>query len=137
MAKLFLCIVVICFSHCTSASNRLFENSDSLVGNWKWERNSEKGEFNISFIQIGDSLFGSYCAIAQAGDRIDCSRKGEYSFQFIITKSNQVEFKFKTNYSNTYGKAKIIFDNKKLTWEITEKPTGEFYAPLKAVLIKD
>lgn len=139
MIKLVVLFTLLCFSYCTLGSNKVISNQVTFIGNWKWERNSDKGEFNISFSQKGDSIIGNYCAIAQAGERIDCFDKGEYSFRFLIpgSNSNQIEFKFRTAYSNTFGKAKITLGNKNLLWEILEKPKGEFYAPLKAVLIKE
>jgi len=139
MIKWIVLFTLLCLSYCSLGSNKVNSYQGTFSGNWKWERNSDKGEFTISFSQKGDTVIGNYCAIAQAGERIDCFDKGEYSFRFLISGSNstRIEFKFKTAYSNTYGKAKITLENNKLLWEIIEKPKGEFYAPLKAVLLKE
>ena len=41
-----------------------------LSGEWYWS--TEETEFTLSINQRGDSIFGTYCAIAQNGHRIDC-----------------------------------------------------------------
>ncbi len=45
--------------------------SVNIAGEWHW--GDDERYFSLSLTQAGDSIFGSYCAIAQAGNRVDCA----------------------------------------------------------------
>ena len=113
------------------------KNTNTFDGNWSWEKNSQDQTFTINIKKIDDTYYGSYCAIAQAGNRIDCGVEGDDpSFRISNVKNNDVVISFKSNYSLAIGKVRLKLVEDKLSWEIIEKPEGDFFCPYNAILIK-
>jgi len=112
-------------------------NSDTttFLGDWICEKNNEKMSFSINIQEQQENYVGTYCAIAEYGNRIDCSTDKQVSFQLKKSILTQ-EVEFYSYYSGTHGKVKIQLKNNKLYWIVIKQPDGEFYVPNKAVLKK-
>ncbi|MBB3696796.1 hypothetical protein KMW28_22855 [Flammeovirga yaeyamensis] len=97
------------------------------ITSWK-----PKGDnsFEISLVTLNDKVLGQYCYFSQS--RIDCIDGDNFSFEFNnqeFQKNNEVKFKFRSGYSNTWGEAKIIkISEDKIHWKVTKAPKGVYYA---------
>lgn len=127
MKKTIILLQIIFILSCT------FSFAEDLSGLWLWEENSNNQTFSIKLTKNKQGYSGTYCAIGMSGSKIDCSPKNEISFK--VEKLNK-PFKYKANYSDTGGVAKLIAMNNGIVWEMIEEPKGEHYAPKTAKLIK-
>lgn len=112
---------------------------DDFVGIWEYIDNPENmdipnGIYTIEIEKEKNELIGKYCAIAQKGNRIDCSPEDDFNLDIKFI-NNHLEVKFYSFYGAEGGKAKIELKDKRLVWEITETPKGDFYIPKKAEFI--
>ena len=147
MRKIYIFVVIIIFFIGCSDKKvekeinpKLEQNSSisqniSILGKWVWEKDSMEHTFNVTIKKENDYYTGSYCAIAQSGEKIDCGLEGEPSFKIENLNTNEFIVVFKTYFSETIGKVKLRFENNKLYWEIIEEPEGEYYCPNIAVLV--
>lgn len=109
---------------------------DDFVGVWEFIDNPENadipnGIYTIEIEKEKNQLIGKYCAIAQKGNRIDCSPEDDYNLAIKFI-DNHLEVTFYSFYGAEGGKARIELKDKLLFWEITERPKGDFYIPAKA-----
>lgn len=111
--------------------------NSGFEGEWEWEKNDLNQAFSITIIKQRDSLYVSYCSIAQQGNKIDCPMENEYSFKVPKSVGNSFESEFKTYFSSSLGKVRLTLLNNKLEWKIIKEAEGEFYCPLKALMIKE
>jgi hypothetical protein len=137
-----------------SVSNKIDLKSDkqevvkkenvSLEGVWQWLYNPNNEDtpdmlFTLSIKKTNDNEFiAQYCAIAQKGNRIDCSKEKEYNVKGII-KGNKVNATFYSFFDNKKTKANVellIINKDSTQWQITKKVNFEFYAPTKCILTK-
>jgi hypothetical protein len=108
--------------------------SQDLSGKWVWDKNNKQHTFSINLEKNNESYFGTYCAVAMSGNRIDCSPE-KYANKFIYKPDNP-EFEYTPNYSRGKGIAKLSFVDNKLLWEIVQGPNSMHFAPKKAYLTK-
>ncbi len=129
----FLTVCALALISCTGQNSTV-----SWEGTWNWEKDSDDLIFSITIEAKADGFVGSYCAVAQGGNRIDCGIKGdEPSFTIPSTKHKAITVEFKSYYGGETGKAKIEIKSGKLMWQIMEKPTaGMYFCPDDAILIK-
>lgn len=120
------------------------EENVSLDGKWEWTYNPNNEDvpdmlFTLSIQKANDNEFiAQYCAIAQKGNRIDCSNEKEYNVKGII-KGNKVEATFYSFFDNKKTKADVellILNKDSIQWQITKQVNFEFYAPTKCILTK-
>lgn len=120
------------------------EENVSLNGKWEWTYNPNNEDvpdmlFTLSIQKTNDNEFiAQYCAIAQKGNRIDCSNEKEYNVKGII-KGNKVEATFYSFFDNKKTKANVellILNKDSIQWQITKQVNFEFYAPTKCILTK-
>jgi hypothetical protein len=120
------------------------EENVSLDGKWEWTYNPNNEDvpdmlFTLSIQKANDNEFiAQYCAIAQKGNRIDCSNEKEYNVKGII-KGNKVEATFYSFFDNKKTKANVellILNKDSIQWQITKQVNFEFYAPTKCILTK-
>lgn len=120
------------------------EENVSLDGKWEWTYNPNNEDvpdmlFTLSIQKTNDNEFiAQYCAIAQKGNRIDCSNEKEYNVKGII-KGNKVEATFYSFFDNKKTKANVellILNKDSIQWQITKQVNFEFYAPTKCILTK-
>jgi hypothetical protein len=116
----------------------------SLEGKWEWLYNPNNDElpdmlFTLSIQKTnGNEFTAQYCAIAQKGNRVDCSNEKEYNVRGII-KGNKVEATFYSFFDNKKTKANVellILNKDSIEWKITKDVNFEFYAPRKCILTK-
>ena len=114
------------------------QNENNFTGDWKWEKNNTESTFNIKLTQISNSIKGQHCITALKGRKSDCSGiidENEVTIEGV-NNENIAEIRFKSNFSNDWGKAKLtILDNGRLKWEVIQKIDGENYFPDIAILI--
>lgn len=120
------------------------QNEEALEGVWQWLYNPNNEDtpdmlFTLSIQKTNDNEFiAQYCAIAQKGNRIDCSNEKEYNVKGII-KGNKVEATFYSFFDNKKTKADVellILNKDSIQWQITKQVNFEFYAPTKCILTK-
>lgn len=120
------------------------EENVSLDGKWEWTYNPNNEDvpdmlFTLSIQKTNDNEFiAQYCAIAQKGNRIDCSNEKEYNVKGII-KGNKIEATFYSFFDNKKTKADVellILNKDSIQWQITKQVNFEFYAPTKCILTK-
>ncbi|EJL62014.1 hypothetical protein [Flavobacterium sp. CF136] len=120
------------------------EENVSLDGKWEWTYNPNNEDvpdmlFTLSIQKTNDNEFiAQYCAIAQKGNRIDCSNEKEYNVKGTI-KGNKVEATFYSFFDNKKTKANVellILNKDSIQWQITKQVNFEFYAPTKCILTK-
>ena len=111
--------------------------SQDLTGTWVWNSgNDEKSlELNL-FTDSNKELLGSYCAVFQKGNKIDCNDTTEMPNIYLHPSNpNTFEGTFRSSFTNTSGQLKLtILDSNKLQLEITSEPTGEYYLPKSVFL---
>ena len=131
-AKYFNLVIIIIFFSCAEKNS-----TASFEGNWNSEKDNANQTFSVNITKSDNLYTGSYCAIAEAGNKIDCGVEGDApSFTFSNVKRNQVIVDFVTYYGTEKGKVKLKFQANKLSWEIIKEPEGMYYCPKNAVLIK-
>lgn len=115
-----------------------------IEGKWEWKYNPNNGDvpemlFTLSIQKSSDNQFvAQYCAIAQNGNRIDCSNDKDYNVKGII-KGNKIEATFYSFFDNKKTKANVellILNKDSIEWKINNKVNFEFYAPTKCILTK-
>lgn len=120
------------------------EENVPIEGKWEWRNNPNNEDvpdmlFTLSIQKSNDNEFiAQYCAIAQKGNRIDCSNEKEYNVTGII-KGNKIEATFYSFFDNKKTKANvelIILNKDSIQWQISEQVKFEFYAPIKCILTK-
>jgi uncharacterized protein (DUF2249 family) len=108
-----------------------------FIGKWEWESDNGDQDFSVDIKRVGNNLVGDYCCVMQKGKKMDCSEeKNNVSFRVPIPGSNSFITTFKSSFSQTSGQVKISFDGKNLIWQVTKEPTGEYYCPKNARLLK-
>jgi hypothetical protein len=123
-----------------TATNSLEDNfvraPDKIIsGEWKWVNNSDQLTFNLKIKQIGRNISGSYCAIADYGNRVDCDENGKIAIMGTIN-GQIANLNFTDYYSGATGKANITWINEnKLLWEITYIQEGDYYLPKSAIMV--
>lgn len=127
----------------TEQKDKIDENF-SLEGKWEWTYNPNNEEvpdmlFTLSIQKSNDNEFiAQYCAIAQKGNRIDCSNEKEYNIKGII-KGNKIQATFYSFFDNKKTKRNVellILNKDSIEWQINKKVNFEFYAPTKCILTK-
>lgn len=115
-----------------------------LDGEWEWIYNPNNNDlpdvvFTLSIQKSkGNEFSAQYCAVAQKGNRIDCSIYKEFNVSGII-KGDKIEATFYSFFDNkkTKGNVELFMTNdNNLEWQITKEPNSEFYAPTKCLLKK-
>jgi hypothetical protein len=115
-----------------------------LDGEWEFIYNPNNNELpDIVFTLLiqktkNNEFIAQYCAIAQKGNRIDCSNDEEFNVNGKINE-NKIDATFYSFFDNKKSKGNvelILLDNKTLQWSITKKPDSEFYAPTKCIFKK-
>lgn len=113
------------------------QDKSDFDGDWAWEKNNDRQDFSVTIKTTKDSLYLSYCGLAQNGMKTDCPDDGEPALAILKPEGNSFESKFKSYFSGTEGKVKVALgDDGKLTWTLLERPSGEFYCPKEGILIK-
>lgn len=112
-----------------------FQAAD-LQGHWK--STTTTSEFTLSLNQVSNKLTGSHCSVQQSGNKVDCGLdESDVSISGIIDDSAIVTVEFKSFFGVSVGKATIQkLTSNTVEWNIIQKPHGEFYIPMKAVLTK-
>jgi hypothetical protein len=109
-----------------------------FVGFYDWEQSNDKNSFTITITQKKDSLYGTYCANLRGGTKLDCCgpNAGQPRIAFVapIPTGNTIETQFKTYYSNSIGKVKMILYGGDIQWKVIEEPQGEYYAFRNALM---
>lgn len=120
------------------------EENVPLEGKWEWRYNPNNEDvpdmlFTLSIQKSnGNEFIAQYCAIAEKGNRIDCSNEKEYNVKGII-KGNKIEATFYSFFDNKKTEANVellILNKDSIEWQINKKVSFEFYAPTKCILTK-
>jgi hypothetical protein len=100
-----------------------------FTGHWE----DPASAFSLDLTQAGEQLQGSHVAVAQQGNKIDSLEKSiEGSIQ-----GNIATIKFQSSFTSNTGTAQITFiDANTIYWKIITPPSGEYYLPGEATLIK-
>ena len=117
---------------CTLISFQAY--GQDLSGKWVWVKNNKQHTFTINLEKSNENYFGSYCAVAMSGNRIDCSPE-KYANKFTYNPTKP-EFEYIPNYSRAKGIAKLTVVENKLLWEIIKQPESMHFAPKNAYLTK-
>jgi hypothetical protein len=113
------------------------KKASPFTGEWQWEKNDAHKDFSITIKEKNGYLVGDYCCVMQNGDKVDCSDdKDNVSFKTAIPAHSTIVVKFRSSFSETEGEAQIVFDGQNLLWHITKQPSGEYYCPADAKLIR-
>ncbi|WP_281237911.1 tetratricopeptide repeat protein [Flavobacterium praedii] len=149
MNKIFLLSIMILFLGCKQSEAQISsktiiksENND-LIGSWEWSDNSKNVDVPESLFTLiiekinGDNIIARYCAIADSGNKIDCSNdEKEFNLKGII-KNNKITATFNSFFGGKNGKVEITINGNTLSWKIVQKPNGgEYYAPDSCILTK-
>ena len=111
--------------------------SQDLSGTWAWD--SDNDENSLELILSTESkldLLGSYCAVFQKGNKIDCNDSTEAPNIYLRQSGpNTFEGTFRSSFSNTSGQLKLIsLDSDKLQLGVISEPSGEYYLPKSVFL---
>jgi hypothetical protein len=123
----------------TITPNKSSNDKINLSGHWQWE--SKSSTFELDIVQTGDSLKGSYCAVALNGNRIDCNDNDSDGYCLIsgVLENNEAKIVFNSAFSDPELKdtAEVVYNikNKTLLWTWTQKNIVA-YVPNKAILKK-
>ena len=129
MRLFFLIMLLVIFCH-AEKTNIIFD------GKWIWVKNSDTKDFSILIEKTNTIFNGYYCAVFLKGNRIDCNEDKIPSFAFKYSNTNIIITEFTSYYSQTSGEIKLTFNNNELLWEVIKTPSGIFYCPTNALLIK-
>lgn len=107
----------------------------NFAGQWHGE-NKELSMLDLSLSQKDNRLTGTYCYIAQAGNRIDCPPDNEINIHGIV-RNGKAEIVFNSSFGGKNGHAALELNGVQMKWKLT-KPTvrGDYYAPLNYVLTR-
>jgi len=119
-----------------SNTKRIDNPPSPFVGEWNWEKNSATKDFSLTIKQSGGKLIGTYCYTLNSGDKVDCAGDATISFSVPLPSGNSFVAAFASTHSQTKGLVQITFDGTYLIWTITKEPTGEYYSPMSAKLIR-
>ena len=106
----------------------------SLDGDWEFIYNPNNDDlpdivFTLSIQKTNNNEFiAQYCAVAQKGNRIDCSNDKKFNVRGII-KGNKIEANFYSFFDNKKTKGNVeltVLDNERIQWEITKAPNSNF-----------
>ncbi len=127
--------IILCTGKTIAQTNSVI----NLTGHWTWSDKTSSLELNL--YQNGNDITGTYCAIAQSGNRIDCS-DDEPSKCLISGKliNNSAKLAFASCYSNRIDSATLTYNprNKRLKWEFTQTDPGmNIPVPTEAILTKE
>lgn len=124
-------------------SNEIKANADSMqaipesnfTGQWQGEDAAKSG-LSLSLNQVGNALSGTYCYIAQAGNRIDCPPENEINIHGIV-RNGKAEIVFNSSFGGKNGHAALELNGVQMKWKLTKPPVrGDYYAPLNYVLTR-
>ena len=116
----------------------------SLEGEWEFIYNPNNDDLPDTMFTlliqktINNKFNAQYCAIAQKGNRIDCSNDEELNITGIIT-GNKINATFYSFFDNKKSKGNVeltILNNESIQWIITKTPNSEYYAPQKCLLTR-
>ena len=100
-----------------------------FTGNWY----DSASLFSLDLSQTGDQLQGTHGVVAQNGNKIDSldnSIKGSIQ-------ADKATIIFQSSFASDTGTAQITFiDANTIYWKIITPPSGEYYLPVQATLIK-
>lgn len=100
-----------------------------FTGHWE----DVSSAFSLDLSQSGEQVQGSHTVVAQQGNKTDSLDK---SIEGNI-KGHVATVKFQSSFSTTSGEAKITFiDQNTIFWKVTTPPSGEYYLPTEATLVK-
>lgn len=119
----------------------LFDSTihDTINLTGQWHRETKEANFDLDIIQTGDSLKGTYCAVAANGKYLDCPDSNSDGDCMIIgcLEGNSAKIIFNSSFSNHASKdtATIIYNpqTQTLSWVWKQKNIVS-YAPEKAIL---
>jgi hypothetical protein len=120
----------------TSESVPMLSKHD-ISGEWYWS--TEEREFTLYINQRGDSILGTYCAIAQNGNRVDCDDVNNPTYCIVQGRfhGDSAILLYNSAYSDEAERdTAIIKYNSKdssLLWR-TEKRNILSYVPMQAIL---
>jgi len=107
----------------------------NLAGHWHGE-NKELSMLDLSLRQKDNTLTGTYCYIAQAGNRIDCPPDDEINIHGIV-RNGKAEVVFNSSFGGKNGHARLELNGEQMMWQLTKPPVrGDYYAPLNYVLTR-
>ena len=115
----------------------------SIDGVWEWVYNPNNEDlpdmvFTLNVEKVKNNEFvAQYCAVAQKGNRIDCSTDVEYNVRGVIV-NNKVEASFYSFFDSkkVKGKVELLIENNNLKWNIIKEPNSEYYVPKECILFK-
>ena len=130
MEKLTLVYVILLCSVACNAQRVNFQGT--------WQYTATGTEFTLNLIQKGSALSGYHYAVWLNGNRIDASADStDIIISGNINPSNEALIIFRSSYSNTKGKVRLTkLSPSKIKWEIVKRPSGEYYLPDVAILVK-
>jgi hypothetical protein len=108
-----------------------------LNGEWYWS--AEDREFTLYINQRGDSLTGTYCAIAQKGNRVDCYDANNPTYCIVqgLLQNDSAIVLYNSAYSNEAERDTALIKynakDRSLLWT-TAKRNIRSYVPMHAVL---
>lgn len=107
----------------------------NFAGQWHGE-NKELSMLDLSLSQKDNILTGTYCYIAQAGNRIDCPSDNQINIHGIV-RNGKAEVVFSSSFGGKNGHAALEFNGKQMRWQLIKAPVhGNYYAPLNYVLTR-
>lgn len=119
-------------------------NISSFEGEWEWLNNPNKADipenlFTLKLEKTSDNeVRGQYCAIAQSGNKIDCTNDIEFNIKGNI-KDNKIDATFYSFFDIKKNRGNIelsILNENTIKWKIIKDSNSEFYAPKECILIK-
>ena len=136
--KIILHILLVLLLVSCSTKNKNLTNTatNNLSGKWEWKENNLAFTFDIYIKQTGDSITGNYCAIANNGNKIDCSVENDDNCNMYGKQVNNVTvLTFTSCYMEAKGEAIITYNPKKdeLIWKLGNT-TDIVFAPDSAIL---
>jgi hypothetical protein len=107
--------------------------------NGKWTHATDKKVFELKLTQDANSqITGSYCAVLQNGDFIDCAYDDNEKNLKGTINGNTATLTFKSDYCHCTGVATIKWiDDTHIIWKITQYPHGTFHIPTLDTLTKE
>jgi hypothetical protein len=108
----------------------------NLTGDWHWENSTST--FSLNLRQLGDTIKGHYCAVANNGNRVDCytNESDDCVLSGRLT-DNKAKVNFKSCYIGATGQATITYNSEKdqLVWTLGAV-TSDVFAPDSVVLTR-
>jgi hypothetical protein len=105
------------------------QDTVNFTGHWE----DVSSAFSLDLSQNGEQLQGSHVVIAQQGNKIDSLDR---SIEGNI-KGQKATVKFQSSFATNSGEAQISFiDQNTIFWKMITPPSGEYYLPAEATLVK-